>query len=93
MAQIGGAHTTFCQEDAILLQKYRNRSGRRIAVLFKSIRVRCRFDSSDNQEEDNPREGQAAFSMCRNGIVLDPGSSLSHLDFCFPLCLSQCAAS
>ena len=26
--QIGGVNTTFCQEDAILLQKYRDRSGR-----------------------------------------------------------------
>ena len=30
---------------AILLQKYRDRNGRCIAILFKSIGVRGRFDS------------------------------------------------
>ena len=43
--QLGGVLTTFCQEDGILLQKYRDRNGRCIAILFKSIGVRGRFDS------------------------------------------------
>ena len=47
MIQIGGVYTTFCQEGAILLQmqKYRDRNGRSIAILFKSIGVGGRFDS------------------------------------------------
>ena len=47
MIQIGGAYTTFCQEEGKLLQKYRDRNGRCIAILFKSIRVRGRFDSPE----------------------------------------------
>ena len=47
MIQIGGVHTTFCQEEGILLQKYRDRNGRCIAILFKSIGVRGRLDSPD----------------------------------------------
>ena len=31
----------------MLLQKYRNRNGKCITILFKSIGVRGRFDSSD----------------------------------------------
>ena len=27
MTQIGGVYTTFCQEEGILLQKYRDRNG------------------------------------------------------------------
>ena len=39
---------TFCQEEGILLQKYRSkRNGRCIAILFKSIGVRGRCDSPD----------------------------------------------
>ena len=48
MIQIGGVYTTFCQEEGILLQKYRDRNGRCIAILFKGIGVRGRFDSPDN---------------------------------------------
>ena len=44
---IGGVYPTFCQEEGILLQKYRDRSVRCIAILFKSIGVRDRFDSLD----------------------------------------------
>ena len=33
--QIGGVYTTFCQEEGIRLQKYRDRNGRGIAILFK----------------------------------------------------------
>ena len=44
--QIGGVYTTFCQEEGILLQKYRDTNGRCIAILFKSIEVRGRFDYS-----------------------------------------------
>ena len=42
--QIGGV-CTFCQEEGILLQMYRDTDGRCIAILFKSIGVRGRFDS------------------------------------------------
>ena len=44
MIQIGGGHTTLCQEEGKLLQKYRDRNERCIAILFKSIGVRGRFD-------------------------------------------------
>ena len=47
MIQIGGVYTTFCQEEGILLQKYGDGNGRCIAILFKSIGVRGRFDSPD----------------------------------------------
>ena len=33
--QICGVYTTFCQEEGILLQKYRDRNGRCIAILFQ----------------------------------------------------------
>ena len=42
-----GVCTTLCQEERILLQKYRNRNGRCIAMLFKGIGVRGRFDSPE----------------------------------------------
>ena len=35
-------YATFCQEKGILLQKYRDRNGRCIAILFQSIGVRGR---------------------------------------------------
>ena len=35
MIQIGGVYTTFWQEEGILVQKYRDRNGRCIAILFK----------------------------------------------------------
>ena len=47
MIHVGGVYTTFCQEEGILLQKYRDRMGRCIAILFKSIGVRGRCDSPD----------------------------------------------
>ena len=47
MIQIGGVYTTLCQKEGILLQKYRDRNGRCIAILFKSIRVRGRCDSPE----------------------------------------------
>ena len=53
MIQIGGVYTTFCQKEGILLQKYRDRNGRCIAILFKSIRVRGRFDSPEISEPPN----------------------------------------
>ena len=49
MIQIGGVYTTFCQEEGILLQKYRDRNGRCIAILFKSIRVGGGFNSPDSE--------------------------------------------
>ena len=51
MIQIG-VYTTFCQEEGIHLQKYRDRNGRCIAILFKSIGVRGRFDSPELLNED-----------------------------------------
>ena len=41
MIQSGDVHTqsTFCQEEVILLRKYRDRNGGCIAILFKSIGV------------------------------------------------------
>ena len=39
MIQIGGVYMTFCREEAILLQKHRDRNGRSITMLFKSIGV------------------------------------------------------
>ena len=48
MRQIGGVYTTFfCQKEGILLQKHRDRNGRCIAILFKSIKVRDRNYSSE----------------------------------------------
>ena len=44
-------YTTFCQEKGILLQKYRDRNGRCIAILFKSIGVRGRCDSPDSYRD------------------------------------------
>ena len=46
MIQIGVC-TTFCEEEGILLQKHRDKNGRRIAILFKRIGVEGRFDSPD----------------------------------------------
>ena len=47
MIQIGDVYTTFCQAEGILLQKYRDRNGRCIAILFKNIGVRGRCDSPE----------------------------------------------
>ena len=47
MIQIGSVYTTFCQEEGIHLQKYRDRNGRCIAILFKSIGVKGPCDFSD----------------------------------------------
>ena len=47
MIQIGGVYTTFCQKEGILLQKYRDRNGRCIAILFRSIGVRGRWDTPE----------------------------------------------
>ena len=44
---LGGVYTTVCQKEGILLKKYRDRNGRYIAILFKSIGVRGRFDSPE----------------------------------------------
>ena len=49
--QIGGVYTTFCQEEGILLQKYHDRNGMCIAMLFKSIAARGRLDSPDGVNE------------------------------------------
>ena len=47
MIQIGDVYSTFCQEEAILLLKCRDRNGWCIAILFESIGFRGRFDSPD----------------------------------------------
>ena len=59
MIQIGGVYTTFCYEKGILLQKYRDRSGSCIAILFKVsgsgvdlpllISVEANFEASRTQ--------------------------------------------
>ena len=51
MIQIGGVHVSFCQREGILLQKYRDRNGRYIAIRFKSIRARGRSDSPENHSK------------------------------------------
>ena len=43
--KIGGVHTSFCQEEGILFQKYHDSNRRCKPILFKSIGVRGRFDS------------------------------------------------
>ena len=35
MIQIGGVYKVFCQEEGMLVQKYRDRNGRCIPILFK----------------------------------------------------------
>ena len=45
--QIGGVYTTFCQEEGILLHKYRDRNGRCIAMFFKCIEVRGQCGSPE----------------------------------------------
>ena len=45
--QIGGVCSTFCQEEGIVLQKYRDRNGRCIAILFKSIGAKGRLNSPE----------------------------------------------
>ena len=48
MIRIGGVYATFRQEEGIHLHKYCDRNGERcIAILFKSIGIRGRFDSPD----------------------------------------------
>ena len=56
MIQIGGVYSTFCQEEGMLLPKYRNRNGRCIAILFKSIGVRGRLDSPDIELHSDTRK-------------------------------------
>ena len=41
--QIGGLYTTFCQDEGIFWQNYRDTNGRCIAILFKSIGVKGRY--------------------------------------------------
>ena len=46
----------FLPSRGILLQKYRDRNGRCIAILFKSIGVRGRFDSPDCYPDSKCRD-------------------------------------
>ena len=57
MIQIGGVYTTFCQEEGILLQKYRDRNGRCIAILLKVSRsgVDSTPPTNDTCETDDRR--------------------------------------
>ena len=41
----------------MLLQKFRDRNERCIAILFKSIRVRCRFDSPERWQGEKEKKG------------------------------------
>ena len=61
MIQIGGVYSTFCQEEGILLPKYRDRNGRCIAILFKSIGVRGRCDSPEKSRTEKQLFAQAFF--------------------------------
>ena len=64
--QICGAYCTFCQEEGIFLQKYRNRNGRCIAILFESIRVRGLCDSC---ERSSAREQVGVRFLFHNALV------------------------
>ena len=74
MIQIGGVYTTLCQEKGILLQKYRDRNGRCIAILFKSIGVRGRCDSPDSSRTNinNAPQIRSAehLAIKKSGLVL-----------------------
>ena len=61
--QIGGVYTTFCQKEGILLRKYRDRTGRWIAILFNCIGVRGRFDSPENRVLGSSNY-ESAFALC-----------------------------
>ena len=67
--QIGGVYTTLCQKEGILLPKYRDRNGRCIAILFKSIRVRGRFDSPEKGQGKIPWVDSAC-ADCPDFLVL-----------------------
>ena len=62
--QIGGVHTTLCQEEGILLQKYRDRNGRCIAILFGSIGVRGRSGCNKRNCWPDP-----SAEMCRGFLL------------------------
>ena len=73
--QLGGIYTHFCQEEGILLQKYHNRSGSRIAILFhRSIEFRGRFESPDELQRSGAED---VLSSARDGYPpkLHPNSS------------------
>ena len=52
MIQIGGIdiYIYICQEEGIFLQEHRDRHGRCIAILFKTIGVGGRFDPRDQEK-------------------------------------------
>ena len=68
--QIGGVHTTFCQEGDMLLQTYRDRNGRCITILFKSIRVRGRFDSPEFKRERFTKIASFGNTFVSNAVAL-----------------------
>ena len=85
MIQTGGVYTTFCQEEGVHLQKHRNRKGRRIAILFKSVGVKGRFDSPDClllrlqvYLSAIARSSTAAFSHGKNSQCSDISSTAMH---------------
>ena len=78
MIQIGGVYTTFCQKEGILLQKYRDRNGSCIAILFKSIGVRGRFDSPKTKDTKGTKKKDRPSS--RNPPVKRPLTSGSGVD-------------
>ena len=80
MIQIGGVCTTFCQEEGFLLQKYRDRNGRCIAILFKGIGVRGRFDSPDLRRRRAPytnKHKAKALGGALNHYTLNPTISMN----------------
>ena len=74
MIQIGGVFTALCQKEGILLPKYRDRNGRCIAILFKSIGVRHRFDSPGAWDE--PQTEISKF-LCLCGVLMGP--TMGHM--------------
>ena len=60
---------TFCQEEGILLQNFRDRNGRCIAIPFKSIWVRGRFDSPEKGGSGWPQRGKIVAIAIRGCMV------------------------
>ena len=88
--EFGCVYTTFCQEKGILLQKYRDRNGRCIAILFKSIGVRGRCDSL----EVGPRlRGRTSGDKRQSAVFCEnlwfSAVSCENLRFSARICVSQ----
>ena len=51
----GGVYTSLCQEEGMLLQKYRDRNGRCITILFKNIGLGVDVTLLNNWEQTLPK--------------------------------------